>query len=122
MGKIEPALTFKKLMKGTFDKFQEDINTVRVTLYDFLKRSGVRVNKTDNVETLLNKLNEIKIMFEDKDYVVFEKDSNGYIINKVPVSNFHEDNFPDDVDRGYYIENRDGVEVDHVKKRIINEV
>lgn len=122
MDKFNAALTYKRLMKSTYEKIQSDLNEFRDRLYNFLSNSEVEVSKTDNLDVLISKLNQLKIMFSDKNYVTFKLDSNGYIVDKVPVNHFYEDNFNSDIIKGYYKLENNEVVLDYTKKRIMEEV
>lgn len=115
-------LTYKKLMFETYQKLQEEINEMRKDISTFLSRSDVEIRGTENIRELVQKLSDLKIMYADKNYVTFLFDNEGFIINKVPVDNFIEDNLPADVTRGYYKLESGKLTIDYSKKRIIEEV
>lgn len=115
-------LTYKKLMFETYQKLQEEINEMRKDISTFLLRSDMEISGTENIRELVQKLSDLKIMYADKNYVTFLFDNEGFIVNKVPVNNFIEDNLPEDVTRGYYKLESGKLTIDYSKKRIIEEV
>lgn len=122
MENTKTLLTYNKLMKETYAKLQEDSNRLRRDLEQFLSKADVSDVYNKSARLLVSKLYDLQIMFKDKEYVAFQFDKEGYIIDKVPVTNFIEDKLPLDITRGYYKLVDGKVEIDHVKKRIITEV
>lgn len=115
-------LTYKKLMFETYNKIQDETNELRKALIRFLSRSDVELQGTENVKELIEKLSDLKIMYQDRDYVTFIYNNEGYIIDKVKVDNFIENNLPEDITRGYYKMESGKPTIDYSKKRIIEEV
>ena len=77
-------------------------------LYEFLLSCGV-TPKDKQLSTLTEALKEVKALKPNLNYMAYETDENGYVVNAVPMATFTEvKEVPRDIKRGYYKVDKNG--------------
>lgn len=81
----------------------EDIVGMVGDLNSFLESCGVPAPDRSTLLNTIERVKQLKVKLNTKDYVGFLVDSNGYIIKVFDLADFEESSkVPDNVDAGYY--------------------
>lgn len=111
----------EKTIKDVVETVYKNLIEFKKDLEVFLNSEGV-ITDGMSYEEVLEAIKTLKIFKKNTAYVGFLTDKNGYIKKKVSITDLYEDNYPQDVEAGYYkLQNKVAV-IDHERKRILEEV